>query len=295
VPKRLTEDQVETFASEGYVSPLDGIGGDEALNCLDRLDAYEEATGNAMSERLRLKAHLAFPWMIALAGDARILDAVEDLIGPDILLYISSVWAKKPGDQRYVSWHQDSAYYGLRPHDAVSVWLALTPSTTDCGSVKVIPGSHIGAPREHLETWDDMNMLWRGQAIRGMDIGRAVDMQLAPGQFSIHHEKLVHGSLPNDSPNRRIGISFTYVPARVRSVTGRGAAILLRGRDPFDHWDADPAPRFDLDPVGVGAMHRALVAYRDPARAPEGGRGVMTSMERRALRAHLLHRSPPAR
>lgn len=279
MPRRLTQEQVDAYARDGFLFPLDGIGADEARACRERLEAYEAAIGAPASSKLRVKAHLAFPWMVDLARDPRLLDVIEDLIGPDILLYLSALWAKDSDSERYVSWHQDSAYYGLEPHEEVTAWLALTPSTVESGCVKVIPGSHVGEDYAHVETYDEMNMLSRGQAIRGMDVDLAVDMILAPGQFSVHHEKLVHGSLPNMSGERRIGISFMYVPARVRSAVGRGAAILMRGRDPYDHWGADPEPRFDLDPVAMGAMKRAQDAYRNPERIPAGGLGTMSARE----------------
>jgi non-heme Fe2+,alpha-ketoglutarate-dependent halogenase len=290
VAATLTDQQVEEFATEGILHPFDGIGGDEALYCLDRIEAFAEETGEEIGLRLRVKAHLAFPWMVALARDPRLLDPVEALIGPDILLYMSAVWHKPPGEDRYVSWHQDAAYFGLKPQRALTAWLALTPGTIASGCNKAIPGTHIGAPREHMETWDEMNLLWRGQAIRGMDVNRAIDVQLAPGQFSLHHEKLVFGSLPNHAATPNVALSFVYVPADAALASGRGSGILMRGIDREDNWAADPEPRFERDPVAMGALRRAQAHYRDPMRNPLGGRAVMTTQERRALRAHLRHR-----
>jgi non-heme Fe2+,alpha-ketoglutarate-dependent halogenase len=291
VPKRLTDEQVEIFATEGFLHPFEGIGGDEALHCLDRVEAFGEETGEDIAVRLRVKAHLAFPWMVALARDARLLDPVEDLIGPDIVLTMSAVWYKPAGSHRYVSWHQDAAYFGLRPQNAVTVWLALTPSTLESGCNKVMPGTHIGAPREHLETWDESNLLWRGQAIRGLDANRALDVQLGPGQFALMHEKLIYGALPNEAATPNVALSFVFAPADIGRPEGRGSAILVRGVDAEDRWAADPEPRFERDPVAMGALRQAQAHYRALERMPLGGRAVMTTQEKKALRAHLLHRS----
>ena len=271
--KILTESQCEDFARDGYLFPLDCLKAEEAGACRSRLEAYEAEVGEAERGRLiRVKSHLAFPWMMDLARQPNILDAVEDLIGPDILLYLSSVWVKGAHDPGFVSWHQDGTYYGLDPHEEVAAWIALSNSTVESGCVRVIPGSHLGADLPHEETHDPDNLLSRGQTIAQVDGGGAVDMELAAGQFSLHHERLIHGSAPNNSDDRRIGISFMYIPARVRSSVGRGAAVLVRGEDRFGHWDADPEPRFDLDPVSMAAMARAQSGYRDENRRSEAER-----------------------
>ncbi len=127
MPKVLSNEQAASFHRDGYLCPLECIGADEARACRDRLEAYEAEVGVEERGRLiRVKSHLAFPWMMALARHPKILDAVEDLIGPDILIYLSSVWAKGARNPGFVSWHQDGAYYALGPHEEVAAWVALT-------------------------------------------------------------------------------------------------------------------------------------------------------------------------
>lgn len=274
MPKILQSGQIDAFARDGFLFGFDAVSEPDARGLRTKLESYEDAIGAPASTRLRVKAHLGFPWMVELASNPRVLDVIEDLIGPNIRLYLSSLWAKGARDGTFVSWHQDSAYYGLEPHDEVTTWIALTPSNRTNGCVRVIPGSHDGPDFSHVETRDPANLLSRGQTIADIDDSRAVDMELRAGQFSVHHEKLVHGSDPNRSDNRRIGIAFMYVPTHVRSVIGRRASILVRGVDRFGYWDDDPAPRFDLDPVALAAMKRAQDAYRDPSLRSEAERAA---------------------
>ena len=121
----LTPEQVARFDTDGYVFPVDCLSRGEAADYRARFDAYERESGASARSQLRVKAHLGFPWLTELVRDARILGAVEDVIGPDILLYLSTLWFKGPEDGNFVSWHQDSVYYGLEPHDEVTVWLPL--------------------------------------------------------------------------------------------------------------------------------------------------------------------------
>ena len=265
MPKVLNEAQIAQFWDQGYVVPVDCLSPDDALAVRRKFEDYERSDGTDARDRIRGKSHLVFSWMTDLVRHRRILDAVEDLIGPNILIYLSTSWFKDARDPSYVTWHQDSAYYGLDPHDVVTVWIGLTNSNRGNGCVRVIPRSHLGADQLHVETLSPNNLLSRGQSIEGIDESAAVDLELAAGQFSIHHERLVHGSLANMSDDRRLGMSFTYFPTYVRSVVGRRGAMLVRGVDSFGHWDAEPEPRFDLDPIALAAIQRWVDSYTDAA------------------------------
>ena len=236
---------------------------DAAAECRRRLEAYEAEIGARADTSLHFKVHLYFDWLWDLTRSPAILDAVEDLIGPDVLVFASKFWIKNAGDNRFVSWHQDSAFFGLDPHDEVTVWMAVTEATRDNGCVRVIPGSHRGPAQQHVETYDKDNMLARGQVIEDIDESRAVDLELRPGEFSIHNERLVHASLANASADRRIGFSWMIIPTHVRSTIGRRTATLVRGQDRHGHWDRDPLPTRDRDPVIERLMHDTFEQYRD--------------------------------
>lgn len=260
----LTQAQVEHFRREGYAFPFDAIPAAEAASYVAKLDSYDAILGEEAQKQLKIKAHVAAPWIIGLARNKNILDAVESLIGPDILLFGTSMFSKKARDVRFVSWHQDAAYYGLDPQQEVTCWVGLTDADTENGCMRVIPGSHLGADAVHEETYDPQNMLGRGQTIRDIDDGKAVYMPVKAGQFSMHHERTIHGSMPNPSDRRRVGISFFYMPTHVRSTIGRRTATLVRGTDKYGHWDPEPMPKTDLDPVCMEFLRQSWSRYRDP-------------------------------
>ena len=272
MPKILTQAQIDQFWNEGYAFPFDCWTPAQAAEARAKLEAYERTLDDDIHKHLRVKVHLSFMWLWDLAHDPRILDAVEDLIGPDILLYLSTLWFKDAHDGRYVSWHQDSAYYGLEPHDVITLWFAFTDSNSGNGCVQIIPGSHKEPDHRHVETYAAKNLLARGQSIEGIDESKAVKLELKAGQFSMHHERLIHGSEPNDSDDRRLGMSFTYLPTRVRCTLPDRTAVLARGKDAYGHWKYDPAPRHDLDPVCMEIMRYWIQGYADPDVAQEAVR-----------------------
>jgi chlorinating enzyme len=259
----LTEAQVAHFRREGWLAPFQAISADDAADCARRIEAYEAKVGEDANRSLKIKGHLALPWVVTLGHNPHILDAVEDLIGPDILLFGASIFAKDGNDRAYVSWHQDSAYFGLDPHEEITAWVAFTPSNAENGALQVLPRTHTGPDLRHTETYAPDNMLARGQSLDIADESIAVTMELAPGQFSLHHERTAHGSKTNKTGRRRIGFAFFYIPTHVRSTLGRRTATLVRGVDRFGHWDAEPLPRHDLDPVAMAAMRAAWGQYRD--------------------------------
>lgn len=260
--KTLSRDQIEFYRREGYVFPLRCLAPNEARSMHDSLDAFERREGFSAGS-IHFKGHLCFRWSWELARSAAILDAVEDLIGPDILSFASRFWIKGGGDASFVSWHQDSAYFGLDPHDLVTAWVALTDSTPDSGCMEVIPGSHSGEAHSHVETHHEDNLLARGQSIEGIDDTQAVDVALRAGEFSLHHERIVHGSSANRTDAPRIGLALFYIPTSVRSTIGRRTASLVRGVDDHGHWDPDPEPLRDGDPEILAHMRAAHARYHD--------------------------------
>src|SRR3954462_4822239 len=165
MPKHLTAAQVTQFREEGYALPFRAMSASEAAECRGRIEAYEREVGHDANRTLKIKGNLAFPWLMELGRSERILDAVEDVIGPNILLFGASIFAKDGRDPRYVSWHQDSAYFGLDPHEEVTAWVALTEASSLHGCLRVAPGSHRGPALKHVETFAKDNMLAKGQSL----------------------------------------------------------------------------------------------------------------------------------
>ena len=269
MPKCLSNDQVEHARREGYVVPVPILPRVKADYYLKHFESYERATGKSAPNHLKVKPHLLFTWMIELGTTPALLDAIEDLIGPNIMLVTSAIWAKNARDPHFVTWHQDSAYFGYEPMNVWGAWIGLTDSHIEHGCMRYLPRSHLSPEMAHTETHDELNLLSRGQSIEQLNDSKAVDAEVSAGEASIHHFRLAHSSKPNTSDQRRIGVLFVYCAPRVRCTLGRYPALLVRGENSFDHWDQDPIPECDLDPEIVKYFEGFNSRYEDPGTKSE--------------------------
>ena len=266
MPRVLTEAQLRGYRRDGFVAPLDAIAPERAATHLAMIEAYEAETGEDVSVRIRVRAVLAFKWLLDLARTPQVAGALQDTIGPNVILFLSGVWSKTPAAGKFVSWHQDGAYNPFDRNVGATAWIAFTDSTPERGCIRVIPGSHLLDGLAHEETYHPDNLLSRGQTVVGADEAAAVDMVLRPGQFSIHHEQVVHGSAPNVSKARRLGISLACVPTEAVPLSGLKSGVLIAGENVPGHWELNREPAFDLDPVGMAELDRVQQAYRDPSK-----------------------------
>ncbi|ANW05852.1 hypothetical protein LMTR13_25060 [Bradyrhizobium icense] len=252
MPRMLSQAQVEQYRSEGFVCPIDALSVEEAAEFLARMEDLESREPDLWA-RSKIKPHLLMMWLNDLTRNSSILDAVEDLLGPDIMAWATGHFDKKPHDPSFVTWHQDGTYWGLSDPSVVTAWVALTPSNSENGCMRVIPGSHHHGQLPHRDTHDKDNLLSRGQDVEvNVDEAQAVDLELRPGQISLHHTMLIHGSKPNCSDTRRLGITIRYVAAHVRRTSGfRDSATLVRGTDKYRNFIAEPRPCRDFDPEAV--------------------------------------------
>ena len=260
----LSAQQVEQYRHDGYVCPVPVMSPAEALGLRRRLEAFEATQGGKLEAVQRSRAYLLFKWLDELIRDARVLDPVEQLIGPDILCWSTIFWIKDAGSKSFVSWHQDNTYWGLSSRNVVTAWLAISEASVGAGCMKVMPGSHMGDTLPHEDTYDADNMLTRGQAIPGLDESRAVFMPLKAGEMSLHNYCAAHGSGPNVSADRRIGVSMHFMPPATKQVVGSwDCAALVRGEDRYGHFERAPVPVRDFDPEAVAFHAKAAKAMRD--------------------------------
>jgi non-haem Fe2+, alpha-ketoglutarate-dependent halogenase len=257
--KRLGAEAVAQYRRDGFYFPLRVMSAEEAHVYRDRLEAYERASGGPIAGNMRHKVHLLFTWANELAHHPAILDAVEDIIGPDILCWSTNFFIKEAHSPSFVSWHQDATYWGLSTNDVITAWVAFADAPVESGAMKFWPGSHLRSQLEHRDTFDKNNLLSRGQEI-AVDVpeGAGVNVALDAGEMSLHHVLLVHGSGPNLTGDRRIGLAIRYIPPHVRQLKVRDSAMLVRGRDKHGHFDLEPEPRADLDPAALAAHHDAV-------------------------------------
>ena len=243
---------VEQFREQGFVPARSVLTSGEVRHyrkCLEDFEAAQGATLGELPGQLRAKTHLLFPWMDELARHPAILDVVEGLIGPDILIYHVTSWLKEPGTGSYVSWHQDATYFGLDPAEHVTAWVALSNSNLESGCVRVLPGSHRQGQRPHESGPTEGNLLSNGQVLRGIALDEpGVALEVPPGHLSVHHTHLMHASGPNRTAERRIGFGISYIPTRVRHLgETRLTAMLVRGEDHFDHFEHEVPPAGEFD------------------------------------------------
>jgi len=250
-PRKLAPEQIRHFNKKGYVFPLDVFSPEEI--------AAHRAYFDRLLKKVMAKGHNSYSingWqkycggIHDLATEPRILDYVEDLLGPNIVCWGAHFFCKMMGDAKQVSWHQDASYWPLTPSKAFTVWLAIDDVDDENGAMRVIPGSHLHGqiPFEHSKA-EENNVL--GQTVPDIKPygDEPVAFEMHAGQISLHTDLLLHGSQPNRSKRRRCGLSMRFVPPEVRAYKGRNrGSIICRGSDASGHWNDVPRPKVDVIP-----------------------------------------------
>jgi ectoine hydroxylase-related dioxygenase (phytanoyl-CoA dioxygenase family) len=257
MPKSLSNAALEAYRNDGSYFPLAALSSNEVAHVRTCLEEHETKTGGPLQGNFRHKAHLLFTWVDELVHHPKIVDAAEDVLGPNLLCWTTNFFIKEANSAGFVSWHQDAFYWGLNKDTVMTAWVALTPANLKNGCMKFLPGSQTEDHLQHVDTFHKDNLLSRGQEIAvKVDTDNTVDCILNPGEMSLHHVKLVHGSEPNRSNDRRIGLAIRYIPTDVRQLKVRDSATLVRGVDRDGNFDHEPRPRRDLD-------ENALAAHAD--------------------------------
>ena len=265
--KALTKAQVDSFHYDGFLFPIPALTPDEVATCLAGLHRLELDLGSPVAEaevKWRSHAYAHSPWFNDLIRHPRILDAIEDVIGPNILVWTSTFFIKEPHSPTYAAWHQDGAYFGLEPREQVCAWVALTDASREAGCMEQL--SSRGAAREyHHAALGLANSINRaGQTIvDDFDRSNPTAMALPTGSFSLHHEFAVHRSAPNNASHRRVGIGLNYVPTHAR-VDGpvRCCAMLVRGEDTYGHFDLIDPPEAERDAAALAVHQQVSDRYR---------------------------------
>ena len=240
----LSADQIKRYHDTGLMFPQRVMTTDDATNYLAQLESYESNTGGPVNGKWRYKSHLVFPWFDQLMRHPAILDLVRSLLGNDLMVWTTHIYPKEPRDGRFISWHQDSAHWGLDSNQVLSVWVALTDATRENGCMRMLPGSHHNGQVKHQDTRDPNNILTRGQTIiNGIEEDRSVWIELKAGEVSVHHVDMFHASTPNQSNQRRVGIAIRYItPSARQTRIDEDYATLVSGEDRFGHFKEEIAP-----------------------------------------------------
>ncbi|HEV3175530.1 MAG TPA: phytanoyl-CoA dioxygenase family protein [Stellaceae bacterium] len=280
MPRILSEAQIDAFHRNGFVASVRAISEERARYYRDRLEAFE-ATYPEARIKLDQKAHLLCPWVDEMIREPRILDAAEDLLGPDILCWGTSLRAKRADGKTFAGWHQDTAYADVKPIVLI-VALALSSSRSIDGCIRGIPGSHRGPLLPHKEAFDTNSLLTREQYIDArVDEATAVDFALDPGEVALFNNAIIHSSNPNLGPDRRILFLLEMVPTHAHQHSPRESAALVRGRDAYGNFDGDRRPQTEMGAAELSAWQRAVeiqasVLFRGAQRPPRALAGMVS-------------------
>jgi hypothetical protein len=251
--KVLTNEQIEQYNEMGFISPIRVMPEIDALEIKNQIEEAEKNFSYEIHAQSRNNLHLSFAFLDALTHHDIVVGAMEDLMGPDLALWASVMFIKESSSNHYVSWHQDGTYMGMNSNDFATPWIALTPSTIETGCMSMIPGSHKQSIQTHEDTFEDNNILTRGQEIQDIKESQSVNLILKPGEMSIHHGAIIHGSRPNKSTQRRIGFALqSYMPPHIKQVVGENMWMHICGKQRQDQNGVNLIrPNFDMDPEAV--------------------------------------------
>jgi ectoine hydroxylase-related dioxygenase (phytanoyl-CoA dioxygenase family) len=267
--KMLSESQIAQYQRDGYLFPFQALSASERAECNAGLARFEHWLGKPVNQgdfRWRSASYVFLPRVDALVRHPRILDAVEDLIGPDILVYTATWFIKEAHSPAFAAWHQDATYFGIVPNDRhVTAWVALSDASAEAGCMEV--ASSQGQPRQmrHAALRLANSINGAGQSIvEPFDQGGTAMMELPAGSFSLHHTLCRHRSAPNRADHRRVGLGISYIPASCRlDGSVRMYARLVRGKDTGGHFDLIPPPEGELHPAALARHELVYGRYRD--------------------------------
>lgn len=267
--KLLSEEEVATYQREGIVFPIPVFSKEETARFRGAYENFCEQLGSRPSATQSRNPHLFHGWAYDLATHPRVLDAVEQIIGPNILVHHASLFCKYPHDGTFVSWHQDGYYLDLSAPLLVSAWIALSDSNVANGCMRVVRNSHQNGRVAHANSAiSTQNLLPSGLEIaREVDERDATDVVLSAGEMSLHHVNLVHGSNPNHSAAPRLGFAVRYVAPSVRQAVAKVPTVLARGRDEEGYFES-------LEHPPVYSFAEAIAAQAELARCITKARNV---------------------
>ncbi|MEC3860188.1 phytanoyl-CoA dioxygenase family protein [Mesobacterium sp. TK19101] len=261
----MNADQLASYRRDGFVSGLPVFDPSDVTRirgAIEQLEAHhaDGAGGHALNQFFRVNGQLVIPLLADLARTPAILDVVEQVLGPDLLVWSVELFIKEAGSAKTVSWHQDITYWGMgETDDEVTAWVALSDVSVQAGCMRFLPGSHAGGIVPHADTFAPDNLLSRGQEIAHVDETQAVFGPLRPGELSLHHGRCFHASGPNRSSDRRIGLAIRYVTPGVRDgLPGRDYAMLVRGQDRHQGWTPVAGARALFHPADLALYDQVL-------------------------------------
>ena len=239
----LNEKQLKDYENHGFVSPIDVLTLEEAIKIKEEIEYIEKKWPDELIGLGRNNVHYISPIFDQVCHNSKILDAVESIIGKDILVGGTTLFIKDTDKKGFVSWHQDAKYIGFEPHNWVTAWLAITDANKENGCMRMWSGSHKEKIKKHKDTFNENNLLTRGQTVQNVPLEDTTPNILKAGQLSLHHPMIVHGSGSNKSNTRRIGFVIqSYIGTNVDQVIGKVYVQQARGKDNFKYHEHTKRP-----------------------------------------------------
>ena len=265
--KSLIPEQVEAFQRDGFLPRLSAFSKEQARRYRDALEAFEESQGaplTALEVFYCYKLHLLFGWADEVVRHPGILAAVEDVIGPDILVYTSKFFIKEPRSKAITIWHQDATHFGFAAPESVAAWVAFCDTPVQSGCLEYVAGSRRQGQLQHRSGAHPDSLSGGAQTIVDpFDEKHLVAAPLDAGEFALHHCLCIHRSQCNSCAERRIGLSIHYVSPRIAHTgSKRVTAMLVRGEDRYGHYDLVAPPEKDMDQQARRVHKDAVGRYR---------------------------------
>jgi len=252
----VSHEQVEEYERDGILFPIVVLSLEEAAKSRSAFERLESRLGGTPQHRQLIQPHLCYRWAYDLATHPAILDVVEQIIGPDILVHSTSIFPKYPHVPDHILWHQDAYYWGLSSPRLISAWVALTNSSVENGCMRVVPETHKQEVLPHIKSSRHKMTRLSLEVAVDVDESRATDVVLNVGEMSLHHPYIIHGSNANQTDEKRIGFAIRFVAAQVKQSLSHHAVILARGRDHYHHYELLKEPPTDNIEEGIAAQAR---------------------------------------
>jgi hypothetical protein len=260
MPNRLTEAQRRHYQTDGITFPVPVLSPAETRSYRGACDELEAQLGGKPRTVEVRQMHLHFRWAWELATHPRVLDAVEDLLGPDLLVWATELFAKHPHDPTVsINWHRDRPYLGFAAGLTATAWIALGDSTPANGCMRAVPRS-MEPPSGGRAAACHWQLAASATPPRAGPAAERdpVDVVLRAGEMSLHDPDVLHGSGPNGSAEKRVGFVVRFVTPETRPVTGRPRVLLARGRDRHGYFEV-------VEPPGAAGPEQALAGLRESA------------------------------
>ena len=254
----LSKSEINQYNEKGYLAPIDALTKDEANEVKDEIEFIEKKWPNELEGLGRNYVHLISPIFDKVVHNSKILDAVESIIGKNILVCGTTLFIKNPSEKGFVSFHQDARYIGLEPYNWVTAWIAVTDTNKENGCMRMWSGSHKDGLKDHNQKFNEDNLLTRGQTVENVPLKETKPVELKAGQMSLHHPKIVHGSGINKSKDRRIGFVIqSYIGSDVDQVLGKMYVQKARGEDNFKYHEYAPRAKKLMDAKDIETRKKA--------------------------------------